>query len=269
MPPHGPPCPEHRRQSTRHPNRGDLAPLIAELRAAGITSLNGIADALNARGVPTAAKGRALSTHRKGDKFFAQGDAADAIFYIKEGKVKVTVVSKQGKEAVVALLSADDFFGEGSLIGQPKRLATASAMTDCVTMRVEILEMRRVLRREPEFSQMFVSHILTRSARVEEDLVDQLFNSTEKRLARLLMLLANFGKEGRPEPVVAKISQEILAEMIGTTRSRVSHFMNKFRKAGFIEYNGHLEVHSSLLSVVLADPARSVDLSADDRQSRC
>jgi CRP/FNR family transcriptional regulator, cyclic AMP receptor protein len=216
----------------------------------------------------TTAKGRALSTHRKGDKFFAQGDAADAIFYLKEGKVKVTVVSKQGKEAVVALLSADDFFGEGCLIGQPKRLATASAMTDCVTMRVEILEMRRVLRREPEFSQMFVSHILTRSARVEEDLVDQLFNSTEKRLARLLLLLANFGKEGRPEPVVAKISQEILAEMIGTTRSRVSHFMNKFRKAGFIEYNGHLEVHSSLLSVVLADPARSVDLSADDRQSR-
>ena len=165
----------------------------------------------------TTAKGRALSTHRKGDKFFAQGDAADAIFYIKKGKVKVTVVSKQGKEAVVALLSADDFFGEGCLIGQPKRLAKASAMTDCVTMRAEILEMRRVLRREPEFSQMFVSHILTRSARVEEDLVD---NSTEKRLARLLLLLANFGKEGRPEPVVAKITQEMLAEMIGTTRAR-------------------------------------------------
>jgi CRP/FNR family transcriptional regulator, cyclic AMP receptor protein len=197
----------------------------------------------------TTAKGRAISTHRKGDKFFAQGDASDAIFYIKKGRVKVTVVSKQGKEAVVALLSADDFFGEGCLIGQPKRLATASAMTDCVTMRVEILEMREVLRREPEF-------------------VDQLFNSTQKRLARLLLLLANFGKEGRPEPVVAKITQEMLAEMIGTTRSRVSHFMNKLRKAGFIDYNGHLEVHSSLLSVVLADPGRSVDLSADDRQPR-
>ena len=175
-------------------------------------------------------------------------------------------MSKQGKEAVIALLSTDEFFGEGCLIGQPRRLATATAMTECVTMRVEILEMRRVLRSEPEFSQMFVSHILSRSARVEEDLVDQLFNSTEKQLARLLLLLANFGKEGRPEPVIAKISQEMLAEMIGTTRSRVSHFMNKFRQAGFIDYNGHLEVHSSLLSVVLADPTRSVDLPVDDRQ---
>ena len=208
----------------------------------------------------TEAKGRAISTNRKGRIFFAQGDAADAIFYIKKGKVKITVVSKQGKEAVVALLSADEFFGEGCLIGQPKRLATATAMTDCITMRVETLEMQRALNRQPSFSRMFLSHVLTRSARVEEDLVDQLFNSTEKRLARLLLLLANFGKEGRPEPVVAKISQEMLAEMIGTTRSHVSHFMNKFRKAGFISYNGHIEVHSSLLSVVLTDPARSVDL---------
>jgi CRP-like cAMP-binding protein len=209
----------------------------------------------------TTAKGRVISTHRKGKILFAQGDASDAIFYLKKGKVKVTVLSKQGKEAVVALLSADEFFGEGCLIGQPRRLATATAMTDCVTMRVETMEMRRALDRQPSFSRMFLSHILTRGARVEEDLVDQLFNSTEKRLARLLLLLANFGKEGRPEPVVAKISQEILAEMIGTTRSRVSHFMNKFRKAGFIRYNGHLEVHSSLLSVVLTDPAaRSVNL---------
>jgi CRP/FNR family transcriptional regulator, cyclic AMP receptor protein len=214
----------------------------------------------------TVVGGRTISTHRKGDILFAQGDAADAVFYIKKGKVKVTVVSEQGKEAVIALLSADDFFGEGCLTGQPKRLATASAMTDCVTMRVEILEMRTVLGREPEFSQMFLSHILTRIIRVEEDLVDQFFNSTEKRLARVLLLLANFGKEGRPEPVVAKITQEMLAEMIGTTRSRVNFFMNKFRQAGFIDYNGHLEVHSSLLSVVLTDPARSVDLSADDRQ---
>jgi CRP/FNR family transcriptional regulator, cyclic AMP receptor protein len=214
----------------------------------------------------TTGKGRAISTHQKGDKFFAQGDAADAIFYIKKGKVKVTVVSKQGKEAVVALLSSDEFFGEGCLIGQPRRLATATAMTECIVMRVETFEMRRVLRSEPEFSQMFVSHILSRSARVEEDLVDQLFNSTEKRLARLLLLLANFGKEGRPEPVVAKITQEMLAEMIGTTRSRVSYFMNKFRQAGFIDYNGHLEVRSSLLSVVLADPPRSVDL--DDQPRR-
>jgi CRP/FNR family cyclic AMP-dependent transcriptional regulator len=202
----------------------------------------------------TTGMGRAVSTHRKGKILFSQGDAADAVFYLKKGKV--TVLSKQGKEAVVALLSADEFFGEGCLIGQPRRLATATAMTVCVTMRVEMTEMQRALDRQPSFSKMFVSHILTRGARVEEDLVDQLFNSTEKRLARLLLLLANFGNEGRPEPVVAKISQEILAEMIGTTRSRVSHFMNKFRKAGFISYNGHLEVHSSLLSVVLTDPAR-------------
>jgi CRP/FNR family cyclic AMP-dependent transcriptional regulator len=209
----------------------------------------------------TAAKGRAIATHQKGKIFFAQGDATNAIFYIKKGKVKITVVSKQGKEAVVALLGADEFFGEGCLIGQPKRLATAAAMTDCVTMRVETLEMQRALNRQPSFSRMFLSHILTRGARVEEDLVDQLFNSTEKRLARLLLLLANFGKEGRPEPVDAKISQEVLAEMIGATRSRVSHFMNKFRKAGYISYNGHIEVHSSLLSVVLADPGRTVDLA--------
>jgi CRP/FNR family cyclic AMP-dependent transcriptional regulator len=201
----------------------------------------------------TAAQGRVVSTHRKKQIIFGQGDAADAVIYIKKGKVKVTVVSKQGKEAVVAILGADEFMGEGCLIGQPKRLATASAMTDCVTMRVEKAEILQVLQNEPAFSKMFIAHILTRNARVEEDLVDQLFNSTEKRLARVLLLLANFGKEGRPEPIVAKISQETLAEMIGTTRSRVSHFMNKFRKMGFIDYNGHLEIHSSLLSVVLND----------------
>ena len=206
----------------------------------------------------TAAKGRIISTHRKKQIIFAQGDAADAVFYIKKGKVKVTVVSKHGKEAVVAILGADEFLGEGCLIGQPKRLATATAMTECVTMRVEKAEILRVLQDEPAFSQMFISHILARNARVEEDLVDQLFNSTEKRLARVLLLLANFGKEGRPEPIVAKISQETLAEMIGTTRSRVSHFMNKFRDLGFIDYNGHLEVHSSLLSVVLTDQPNTV-----------
>jgi CRP/FNR family cyclic AMP-dependent transcriptional regulator len=167
--------------------------------------------------------------------------------------VKVTVVSKQGKEAVIAILGADEFLGEGCLIGQPKRLATATTMTECVTMRVDKVEILRVLQEEPAFSKMFISHILARNARIEEDLVDQLFNSTEKRLARVLLLLANFGKEGRPEPIIAKISQETLAEMIGTTRSRVSHFMNKFRQMGFIDYNGHLEIHSSLLSVVLND----------------
>ena len=201
----------------------------------------------------TAAKGRALTTHEKREVIFTQGDAADSVFYIKKGKVKVTVVSRHGKEAVVALLGADEFLGEGCLTGQPKRLATAVAMTECQTMRVDKTEILRVLQNEPAFSQMFIAHILARNARVEEDLADQLFNSTEKRLARLLLLLANFGKEGRPEPIIAKISQETLAEMIGTTRSRVSHFMNKFRQLGFIDYNGHLEVHTSLLSVVLSD----------------
>src|ERR1700685_709607 len=206
----------------------------------------------------TAAKGRTIAKHRKSEIIFSQGDDANAVFYIKKGKVKVTVLSKQGKEAVVAILGIDEFVGEGCLIGQPKRLATASAMSECVTMRVNKSEIQRLLRDEPTFSQMFVSHVLARTARVEEDLVDQLFNSTEKRLARLLLLLANFGKEGRPEPIIAKITQEMLAEMIGTTRSRVSHFMNKFRELGFIDYNGHLEVHSSLLSVVLNEPGRTV-----------
>jgi CRP-like cAMP-binding protein len=211
----------------------------------------------------TAAQGRTIAKYRKSEIIFSQGDEANAVFYIKKGKVKVTVVSKQGKEAVVAILGIDEFVGEGCLIGQPKRLATASAMSECVTMRVDKSEIQRLLRDEPTFSKMFVSHVLARTARVEEDLVDQLFNSTEKRLARLLLLLANFGKEGRPEPLMAKITQETLAEMIGTTRSRVSHFMNKFRDAGFIDYNGHLEVHSSLLSVVLAEQPRTVRLPSD------
>jgi CRP/FNR family cyclic AMP-dependent transcriptional regulator len=208
----------------------------------------------------TAAKGRVISTYPKKRIIFAQGDAADCVHYIQSGKVKVTVVSPGGKEAVVGILGTDEFVGEGCLIGQPKRLATAMAMTECVTMQVSKTGILRVLKDETAFSQMFVSHILARSARIEEDLVDQLFNSTEKRLARVLLLMANFGKEGRPEPVVAKISQETLAEMIGTTRSRVSHFMNKFRDLGFISYNGHLEVHSSLLGVVLAEQQRSVKI---------
>jgi len=206
----------------------------------------------------TGALGRDISAHAKNEIIFAQGDDADSVFYIKKGRIKVAVVSKDGKEAVIALLGPDEFCGEGCLIGQPKRLATASALTECETMRVSKAELQRVLHDEPAFSQMFMSHILLRHARVEEDLVDHLFNSTEKRLARLLLLLANFGKEGRPEPILAKISQEMLAEMIGTTRSRVSHFMNKFRKLGFISYNGHLEVHSSLLGVLLADQPRTV-----------
>jgi CRP/FNR family cyclic AMP-dependent transcriptional regulator len=206
----------------------------------------------------TIATGRVISTHSKKEIIFAQGDDADAVFYIRKGKVKVAIVSKDGKEAIIALLGPDEFVGEGCLIGQPKRLATASAMTECETMRVAKSEIQRVLKDEPTFSEMFVSHILTRNARVEEDLADHLFNSTEKRLARLLLQLANFGKEGRAEPVIAKISQETLAEMVGTTRSRVSHFMNKFRQLGFIEYNGHLQVHNSLVSVLLAEQPRTV-----------
>jgi CRP/FNR family cyclic AMP-dependent transcriptional regulator len=218
----------------------------------------------------TAAIGRTLSTQKKGEAIFSQGEAADAVFYIQSGKVKIAVISQHGKEAVVALLGPDELFGEGCLLGQPKRLATAMAMTETVTMRVEKLEIQRIIKDENTFSQMFISHILARNARIEEDLADQLFNSTEKRLARVLLLLAKFGKEGKPEPIVEKISQETLAEMIGTTRSRVSHFMNKFRQLGFIDYNGHLEVHSSLLSVVLADPSRSVDehLSEPDPKGR-
>ncbi|MEJ2379343.1 MAG: Crp/Fnr family transcriptional regulator [Pseudolabrys sp.] len=206
----------------------------------------------------TAGVGRDISRYSKKEVIFSQGDDADSVFYVKKGKVKVAVLSKDGKEAVVALLGPDEFVGEGCLLGQPKRLATASAMTECEATRVQKSEIQRVIHDEPAFSQMFVAHILARAARVEEDLVDQLFNSTEKRLARLLLLLANFGKEGRPEPILANISQEMLAEMIGTTRSRVSHFMNKFRKLGFINYNGHLEVHNSLLSVLLADQPRTV-----------
>jgi CRP/FNR family transcriptional regulator, cyclic AMP receptor protein len=197
--------------------------------------------------------GRTISKYRKGQTLFSQGSPADAVFYIRKGKVKITVVSEQGKEAVVAIQGPDEFCGEGCLTGQARRLGTASAMTECEIMRLEKAAMLRVLHEEPAFSEMFVSHLLARTIRVEADLVDQLFNSSEKRLARALLLLANFGKDGRPEPVIAKVSQETLAEMIGTTRSRVSHFMNKFRNLGFIGYNGGIEVHSSLLNVVLHD----------------
>ncbi len=195
--------------------------------------------------------GHSLSDYRKDETVYAQGDPADSVFYIHKGKVKITVLSEQGKEAVVALLGPGDFVGEGCLAGQPRRMATASAMTDCVIARMAKADVVRVIHEQPAFSELFISHLLARNIRVEEDLVDQLFNSSEKRLARVLLLLANFGKESKPEPVIAKISQETLAEMIGTTRSRVSFFMNKFRDLGLIAYNGHIEVHSSLLNVVL------------------
>jgi CRP/FNR family transcriptional regulator, cyclic AMP receptor protein len=196
---------------------------------------------------------------RKDQVLFAQGDPADSVFYIQEGKVKVCVVSEQGKEAVVAILSAGDFCGEGCLAGQSVRIASVVAMADGIAARMERSAVIRLLRDEQEFSKLFTTHLLARNIRVEADLVDQLFNSSEKRLARLLLILANFGKEGRPEPIIPLIDQETLAEMIGTTRSRVNFFMNKFRQLGFIDYNGHLEVHSSLLSVVLNDTPRGID----------
>ena len=197
--------------------------------------------------------GRSISDYSKDQIVFRQRDASDAVFYIQSGKVKKTVVSDQGKEAVIALLGAGDFFGEGCLAGEALRLATASALTKCAIVRVSKADITRVIHEQSAFAELFIAHLLARNSRVEEDLVDQLFNSSEKRLARTLLLLANFGKEGRPEPIIAKVSQETLAEMIGTTRSRVSFFMNKFRKLGLIDYNGSIEIHSSLLNVVLRD----------------
>jgi CRP/FNR family transcriptional regulator, cyclic AMP receptor protein len=197
--------------------------------------------------------GRKIAAFPKKQTIFAQGDPSDAVFYIQNGKVKLSVVSKSGKEATIGILNEGDFFGEGCLTGQPIRLSSAIALTECSVMRIDRKAMMDVLHREHSFSDMFVAYLLTRNIRYEEDLVDQLFNSSEKRLARVLLLLAHFGKDGKPEVAIPKISQETLAEMIGTTRSRVSFFMNRFRKLGFIRYNGELEVHSSLLNIVLHD----------------
>jgi CRP-like cAMP-binding protein len=199
-------------------------------------------------------EGRSLADYQKNQKVFSQGDSADAVFYIQKGQVKLTVISRQGKEAVIAILGVDNpFLGEGCLAGQSVRMATATAMSECSIMRIKKAAMVRVLHDEPTFSELFLHHVLFRNIRIEEDLVDQLFNSSEKRLARVLLLLANFGKEGTPELVIPQMSQETLAEIIGTTRSRVSFFMNRFRKMGFIHYNGGLQVHRSLLNVVLHD----------------
>jgi CRP/FNR family transcriptional regulator, cyclic AMP receptor protein len=195
--------------------------------------------------------GVTVSIYRRGQIVFTQGDPADCLFFIQEGKVKVTVVSHQGKEAVIAFLEAGDFIGEGCLTGRPRRVSTARALTDSTLTRLDKSTMVRMLRDEPNLSELFMAHLLSRTLRVEEDLVDQLFNSSEKRLARALLLLANFGKDGTHETVIAKVSQETLADMVGTTRSRVSHFMNKFPQLGYINYNGDLEVHSSLLDAVL------------------
>jgi CRP/FNR family cyclic AMP-dependent transcriptional regulator len=198
-------------------------------------------------------EGRTLSKYRKDEIVFSQGTLADAVFYIEKGKVKITVVSAQGKEAVIAILGTNEFFGEGCLAGQALRIATVATMTESLITRLEKEAVVRMLHEQPEFAEMFITHLLSRTIRVEADLVDQLFNSSEKRLARLLLLLANFGKEDKPEPIIPKISQETLAEMIGTTRARVNFFMNKFRKMGFVSYNGGIEIHSSLLNVVLHD----------------
>ncbi|MGH6822271.1 MAG: Crp/Fnr family transcriptional regulator [Methylocella sp.] len=201
-------------------------------------------------------EGRSIGKYGKDQSVFAQGDLSDAVFYIQRGKVQVTVVSKLGKEAVVAIHETNDFFGEGCLGGQAQRITAAATITDSVIVRLEKTAIVRVIHQEPAFSGMFMAHLLGQAIRVEADLVDQLLNSSEKRLARLLLLMANFGKDAKPEPLIAKISQETLADMIGTTRSRVSFFMNKFRNLGFIHYSngiGDIEVHSSLLNVVLHD----------------
>jgi CRP-like cAMP-binding protein len=201
----------------------------------------------------TVGSGKTILQCRKNQTLFSQGDTADAVFYIQEGKVKLTVLSHQGKEAVVAILGEGDFFGEACLAGRSARLSTAIVLAAATIVRIDKAAMVRVLHDEPAFSELFLAYVLSRNMRIEADLVDQLFNSSEKRLARVLLLMAHIGKAGKPEPVLAKISQETLADMIGTTRSRVSFFMNRFRKLGFIEYNGGLKVHSSLLNIVLHD----------------
>jgi CRP/FNR family transcriptional regulator, cyclic AMP receptor protein len=197
--------------------------------------------------------GKTVRDYRPRQAVFAQGDPADAVFYVVSGKVKLTVLSTHGKQAVIAILEAGTFFGEGCLASQPLRMATAAAIQPSSILRVGKETMVALLHREPEFAELFIAYLLSRNVRIEEDLVDQLFNSSEKRLARLLLLLAHFGKESKPEPVIPKVSQETLAAMVGTTRSRVSYFMNRFRKMGFIHYNGGLNVHSALLTVVLRD----------------
>jgi CRP/FNR family transcriptional regulator, cyclic AMP receptor protein len=198
-------------------------------------------------------EGKAILEFHKDQVVFAQGDAADTVFYIQKGRVKVVVISEQGKEAVVGIFGPGQFFGEGCMNGHWLRIATTTAMEDCRVTAITKAAMLAVLHDQPKFSEMFMAYLLTRNSRIEEDLIDQLFNSSEKRLARLLLLLANFGKEGSPQPIIPNISQETLAEMIGTTRSRVSFFMNKFRKLGLISYNGKIEVNSSLLNAVLYD----------------
>jgi CRP/FNR family cyclic AMP-dependent transcriptional regulator len=209
--------------------------------------------------------GKTILKYEKNQHVFKQGDVADAVFYLQKGTVKLTVLSEHGKEAVVGILEPGQFFGEGCLNGHPLRIATTTAMTECVITSITKEAMIATLHNEPKFSELFMAYLLTRNSRVEEDLIDQLFNSSEKRLARLLLLLAHFGREGRPQPILLDMSQETLAEMIGTTRSRVSYFMNKFRKLGLISYNGKIEVHNSLLNAVLHEKP---EIERDDPSSR-
>ncbi len=201
----------------------------------------------------TISRGRSVARYPKGAAIYHQAGIADAVYYLKEGRTKIVVASKNGKEAVIAIVEPGAFFGEGCLIGQDVRLASAVTMVESEVTRIDKPEMLRVLRTEPAFCDFFMNHLLLRNSRIEEDLVDQLFNSSEKRLARILLILANFGKEGGPQAITTPVSHETLAEIVGTTRPRVSHFMNKFKKLGFISYNGHLRVHSSLLTVVLRE----------------
>jgi CRP/FNR family cyclic AMP-dependent transcriptional regulator len=209
--------------------------------------------------------GKTIVEFEKNQQIFGQGDVADAVFYIQKGSVKLTVLSEHGKEAVVGILEPAQFFGEGCLNGHPLRIATTTAMEQCVITSITKEAMIATLHNEPKFSELFMAYLLARNSRVEEDLIDQLFNSSEKRLARLLLLLAHFGKEGRPQPILLDMSQETLAEMIGTTRSRVSFFMNKFRKLGLISYNGKIEVHNSLLNAVLREKP---EIERDDPSSK-
>ena len=211
-------------------------------------------------------EGKTISDFQRAEVVFSQGDAADAVFYIQKGRIKLTVISEQGKEAVVGILGPGQFFGEGCLNGHSVRVTTGTAVVASRITRIAKASMIATMHDEPDFSELFMAYLLTRNSRIEEDLIDQLFNSSEKRLARLLLLLANFGKDGRPEPIVGTFSQETLAEMIGTTRSRVSFFMNKFRKLGYIEYNGTLEIHNSLLNVVLYDKPEIKTRETENKQ---
>jgi CRP-like cAMP-binding protein len=227
------------------------APVSKEGRAALSESGSVLFDSLSF--LAKVGAGKTILKFQKDQVVYSQGDIGDAVFYILKGKIKLTVVSKQGKEAILGLLGPGHFFGERCLDGHPLRVTTATAIDECLVTRIGKDVMIATMHEEPKFSELFMAYLLGRSSRIEEDLIDQLFNSSEKRLARVLLLLANFGKEGGPEPIVGKITQETLAEMVGTTRSRVSHFMTKFRKLGYIEYNGNLKIHNSLLNVVLYD----------------